>query len=260
MLTETPLPWLPSCGLTTTGRPTSWAMAQASSKLLAGRPHGHGHARGMQEALGQVFVLCDRFGNGAGGVGFCGLNAPLFRAPAKLNQAAIGQAAYRNAACHGRVHNRAGGRPQANVFVEFVQLRNGPLPGRSRRQPWRLGTVARPDSAPDGPRLPRCIAPPPGTRQALRWGVVRLNETGQPACAWRLRVTFSRRVGQRGRLAWALTVKGPDFGEDATQLLLYRVLRRQAAVFGAAADNGFNGGVAAPEIGGHAKRECGRLA
>ena len=61
----------------------------------------------MQEALGQVFVLRDRFGNGTGGVGLSGLNAALLCAPTELNQAAIGQATDRDAACHGRVHNRA---------------------------------------------------------------------------------------------------------------------------------------------------------
>ena len=42
MLTTTPLPWLPSWGLTTTGRPTSWATSQASSTSLTGRPSGTG--------------------------------------------------------------------------------------------------------------------------------------------------------------------------------------------------------------------------
>ena len=42
MLTVTPLPWLPSWGLTTTGRPTSSATAQASSTSLTGRPMGTG--------------------------------------------------------------------------------------------------------------------------------------------------------------------------------------------------------------------------
>ncbi|MNT16705.1 hypothetical protein D3C72_1518210 [compost metagenome] len=41
-MTTTPLPWLPSCGLTTTGRPTSWATAQASSTSTTGRPMGTG--------------------------------------------------------------------------------------------------------------------------------------------------------------------------------------------------------------------------
>jgi hypothetical protein len=60
---------------------------------------------------------------------------------------------------------------------------------------------------------------------------------------------FFQSVGQRGRFAWALSVKGSDFGKDAPQLLLNGVLRRQAAVFMVAADDGFDGGVAAPQIG-----------
>ena len=42
MFTVTPLPWLPSCGLTTTGRPTSSATFQASSTSVTGRPSGTG--------------------------------------------------------------------------------------------------------------------------------------------------------------------------------------------------------------------------
>ena len=42
MLTVTPLPWLPSCGLITTGRPISCATVQASSALSTGRPQGTG--------------------------------------------------------------------------------------------------------------------------------------------------------------------------------------------------------------------------
>ena len=40
--TVTPLPWLPSSGLTTTGRPISFAATQASYGLLTGRPWGTG--------------------------------------------------------------------------------------------------------------------------------------------------------------------------------------------------------------------------
>ena len=42
MFTVTPLPWLPSWGLTTTGRPTSSATFQASSTSATGRPSGTG--------------------------------------------------------------------------------------------------------------------------------------------------------------------------------------------------------------------------
>jgi hypothetical protein len=54
---------------------------------------------------------------------------------------------------------------------------------------------------------------------------------------------------QRDGLARTLSVKWPDRWKDAPQLLLDRVLRRQAAVCGVAADDGFDGGVSAPQIG-----------
>jgi hypothetical protein len=41
--TATPLPWLPSRGLTTTGSPTSWAAAQASAALAHGAAQWHRH-------------------------------------------------------------------------------------------------------------------------------------------------------------------------------------------------------------------------
>ena len=77
-------------------------------QALGRASHGHGHASRVQQAFGQVLVLCNRFGNGAGGVGFGGLDAPLLGAPAKLNHAAIGESTDRDAACHGGVHDGAG--------------------------------------------------------------------------------------------------------------------------------------------------------
>ena len=38
---------------------------------------GHGHAASREQAFGEVFVLRNAFGNGAGLVAFCGPNAPL---------------------------------------------------------------------------------------------------------------------------------------------------------------------------------------
>jgi hypothetical protein len=61
-------------------------------------------------------------GDGAGGVDLGGLDAALAAAPAELHQAALGQAAERDAAGHGGVHDRAGGRAEAHVFVEVAQL------------------------------------------------------------------------------------------------------------------------------------------
>ena len=64
----------------------------------------------------------DGFGNGAAEVGFSGLDAALFAAPAKLHQAAIGQTAKRNATRQGRIDDGAGGRPQTQVFVQLAQI------------------------------------------------------------------------------------------------------------------------------------------
>ena len=100
MFTVTPLPWLPSCGLTTTG----------TADLLHGGPGivgvghrpalRHRHAGGLEQMLGEFLVLGDGFGNRAGAIDFGGLDAALLGAPAELHQAALGQATDRE--CRAR--------------------------------------------------------------------------------------------------------------------------------------------------------------
>src|SRR5690606_36759882 len=65
--------------------------------------HGHRHAAGVQELLGQLLVLGAGFGNCRTAVGLGGLDAALFAAPAELHQAAGGKAAIRNAAYDGSI-------------------------------------------------------------------------------------------------------------------------------------------------------------
>ena len=84
----------------------------------------HRYACSAQQFFGEVLVLRDGFGDGTGGVKFCGLNAPLVRAPAKLHHAALGQTAVRNAARHCRINNRPGAGPEPFVFIERAQLGN----------------------------------------------------------------------------------------------------------------------------------------
>ena len=75
----TPRPWLPSCGLTTTGRPISSAAAQASSASVDRPSLGHRHAHRLQQHAGQFLVLGDLFGDGAGAIGLGGQDPPLPR-------------------------------------------------------------------------------------------------------------------------------------------------------------------------------------
>ena len=83
---------------------------------------GHRHTGCAQQFFGQVLVLGDGFGHRAGCIQFGSLNTALAGTPAKLHHAAPGQAAVRNTARHCGVHNRAGTRPQALVFIAFAQL------------------------------------------------------------------------------------------------------------------------------------------
>ena len=217
-------------------------------QALGRAPHGHGHACRVQQAFGQVLVLSNRFGNGAGGVGFGGLDASLLGAPAKLHHAAIGEATDRDAACHGGVHDGPGRRPKAHVFVVFVQLRDGAfqveagtccggltqLLGQAQRQTtYHFFGVLHHHLKHAG------LLGGHGAAEGHRAACERLQAQGH----------FLQGMRQRDGLAWTLSVKWPDRWKDAPQLLLDRVLRRQAAVCGVAADDGFDGGVSAPQIG-----------
>jgi hypothetical protein len=75
----------------------------------------------VQQDLAQFLVLGDRFGDGAGAVGFRRLNPPLPAAPAKLHHAAFGQPAVGDVARHCRIDDGPGARAQAHVLVEFAQ-------------------------------------------------------------------------------------------------------------------------------------------
>ena len=85
----------------------------------------HRHASGVQQLFGQVFVLRNGFGDGAAGIGFCGLDAALFAAPTKLHHAAFGEAAIRNATHQSGVDDGTGRWAQADVFVQGAQLGQG---------------------------------------------------------------------------------------------------------------------------------------
>ena len=91
---------------------------------IGGVAHGtadrHRHAGGVQQALGQLLVLRDGFGNSAGGVHFGCLDAALFAAPAKLHEAALGQAAVGDVTGDGGMHDGAGTRAEANMLVELA--------------------------------------------------------------------------------------------------------------------------------------------
>ena len=82
--------------------------------------HGHRDTRCAKQFFGELFVLPDGLGNGAGGVNLCGLNAPLFAAPTKAHHRAFGHAAKRNIARYSGIHDRACTGPKANVFVKLA--------------------------------------------------------------------------------------------------------------------------------------------
>ncbi len=125
----------------------------------------HRHAGGRQQRLGQLLVLGDGFGNGAGGVGFCCLDAALPAAPAEHHHAAFGHAPEGDIAGNGGIDDGAGARSQPHVLVEFAQLR------QRRAEVERtvfIGGAAqflRQLQRQSADRFLGIFAPPPGTRR-----------------------------------------------------------------------------------------------
>ena len=68
----------------------------------------HGQTSHSKELFRQLFVLRNGFSDGAAGIGFGGLNAPLLAAPTELHQATLGQANKRNMPIQTSVHDRCG--------------------------------------------------------------------------------------------------------------------------------------------------------
>ena len=83
--------------------------------------HRHGNACGIEQALGQLFVLGNCLCNGTGIVCFSCLNAALAATPAKLNYAALGQATIGNAPLNSCLHDGACAGTQAHIFVQLAQ-------------------------------------------------------------------------------------------------------------------------------------------
>ena len=78
-----------------------------------------------EQLFGQLFVLRNRFGNGAAGISFGGLNASLFASPTELHQAAFCQTDKGNISVQACIHNGCCGWAQAQIFINFAQGGNG---------------------------------------------------------------------------------------------------------------------------------------
>ena len=202
----------------------------------------------MQQFFGQVFVLCNRLRNGTGRVNFSGLNAPLLRAPAKLHHAAIGQSAIGNATCHGGIDNRAGGRAQAHILVQFVQLGQGI---------FEIKAMAFHGCAAQFLGQLECQTPD-GFFRILHHHLENTGFFGGRGAAesdWTTRVRlqgqgdFFKGMGHARGLAWSAAFDGANIGKDAAQALLNRVVGRQNHRASGTRHDGFDGRMTAPQIG-----------
>ena len=79
--------------------------------ITHGATAGDRYTGRSQQLFGQLLVLGDGFGNGAGGIHLGGLDAALFATPAQAHHAAFGHAAVGNTASHRGVHNGTGAGP-----------------------------------------------------------------------------------------------------------------------------------------------------
>ena len=101
---------------------------------------GSGHAHRAQQHAGQFFVLRDRFGDGAGAIGFGRLNAPLLAAVAELHQAVGVQPPHGNAPGFGGFDDRAGARAKAHLLrqiaepIDFAGDVEGPIVDRRQEK------------------------------------------------------------------------------------------------------------------------------
>ena len=216
-----------------------------------GAAHGHRHTGGAQQFFGQVLVLRNRLGHRAGGVQLGGLDAPLAGSPAKLHQAALGQAAVRNTARHGGVHNRAGAGPHALVLVQLAQLRQGVVHvkaavvqgGMHQRLRQRHGQLAHGLFAVFDHHLV-------GAGLQCHGGVAE----GHRATGSRLQSQCGQCQHMRQRHRDHLSALGglpqcTQAGEQGTQLHFKAGQAAQAASVGLAGHDGFQRRVAAPEVG-----------
>ena len=213
------------------------------------RADRHRHAGRLQQALGQVLVLRDRFGHRAGGVDLGRPDAALLDAPAQLHQRALRQAAEGDAALAGGVDDGAGRGAEADVLVGLAQRLDG---GVGVEGAAGLGRGDQLDGLVEGhaadvflavldddlvgARLGRGVGVAEGHRAA---GLGLQRERG-----------LLQHMGQRdGRLGAAGRPQRADAGEALAQAGLEAGHVGERALGLAAVHDRLDGGVAAPHVG-----------
>ncbi|MCY1233070.1 hypothetical protein D9M72_455890 [compost metagenome] len=201
----------------------------------------------MQQGLGQVLVLRDRFGHGAGAVGLGGLDAALLAAPAKLHHRALRQAPVGNAARHGGVDDGAGARPQAHVLVQLAQA-------VQRVGEVERGVVARGAAQGLGQleRKPADFFLAVLHDHLVGAGLDRLRGAAEGDRAAGGGLQAQRRhfqhVGQRQLARFLVRAQRPDLRETGAQPVFKAGQRRQHVGGILAGHDRLDGGVAAPQV------------
>ena len=223
-----------------------------------GAAQWHGHAGRVQQLLGQILVLRDRLGDGAGVVHFGGLDAALLAAPAQLDQAAAGQALDRNAARDGGVDDGAGRGAQALVLVQLAQL--GQSGGQVKAATFG-GSAAQllrffKRQAADGffGVLNRDLE---GAFNLGRRGAAE----GDRAAGFGLQRQRRQlqRVRHRNGRAGLVGVQSADRGEHLAQAFFKFRRGAQVALGAFTGDDGFDGRAAAPQVGAAQRADAGNF-
>ncbi len=221
-------------------------------------PQRHRHASGVEQLLGQVLVLRDGFGDGAGRIQFGGLDAPLLAAPAELHQASLRQAPVRDAARRGGLHDGAGGGAEADLLVQLGQAlecglqveRRVVLRGAAQLfgQFQRLAADCFLGVFHDDLEHPG-LGGGGGAREAHRAAGLRLQaQRGQ-----------LQRVGHGHAAGRARRVLAVDGREAQPQALAKRGVGAEVAFVGAARHDGLDGGAAGPEVGAAQGADAGNV-
>ena len=216
----------------------------------------HRHAGRVQQLLGQVLVLGDGFGDGAGAIHLGGLDAALLTAPAELHQAAPRQALDGDAALQGGVDDGAGGRAQALVLVQLVQL--GQHGGDVERLACGGGATQRLRLL-EGQAAHGFLGVLHGDLEgAFDLGGGGAAE-GDGAAGLRLQRQRGQlqRVRHRDRRAGLVGVQRAHLGKQLAQALLEFRGGVQVALGRVAGDDGFDRRVAAPQVGAAQRANAG---
>ena len=202
----------------------------------------------MQQAFGQIFVLCNGLSHRAGLVHFSGLKFARLGAPAQLHQAAGGQTAKGNAAPQRCVEQRPGGWADALFFIQLAQFVDGGLDVKFRVVQGRIDQLLRKLNCALAHGFFRVFHDDLECA-GLYGGVCATEGDGAASLGLHGQRSSFQHMGDGQGVVHALALQ-PANGRKACTHLVFKT-RDQCEVlfFRRAMHDGFDSGIAAPEVG-----------